>query len=535
MDLRPAMHLGGRSLLKWLNPDHDYLPTGGWLESHDTGRWWDAMLRLEHATGFVIPAEMEAAMLRNLHMLTDNPDGLLFIPPGLSFRAPRFELHSIREGLLAFSALVRYRGSTWAAQRGRRMLETIHRCLRADGTWNLDCFEYPRYADAKIDLSDPSILGDMTGSTGRCIEGLVEFYDAAGDSLALELADVMARHHLERSTMPDGSMPPHIVDPDNAGHSHSYLGTLRGLLRFGRLTRQHEYVDAVAAAYQRSVREHVITESGFTPHDLGKTRYPDEHGDPVGETASAGDVAQLALWLGIREGESDLLDDAERVLRSRLLPGQTTKQDAVANPDVPDKNIGGWGAHREPHGSKGVILDVTASVVHTLVDLYVHAVERTADGLFVNLHFDHAGAYCEASGCGHPGYLDFYSDSSLQKSPRYHDVPVSMTSTRDEEAKVCVTPGDCVNVFVRIPDWTDPKSVRASIDDAPVEPKLIGSYLFVPAAQVEAGRCIVVQHSLPRRETSETTSHGQSFGFDWRGDEIVGIQPNAEKLPFYPG
>ena len=132
MDLVPVMELGGSSLLKWLDPDHDWLPTGGWLESHDTGRWWDAVLRLEHATGFVIPPKLEAAMLRNLEMITDNPDSLPFIPPGLSYRAPRFELHSLREGLLAFSALVRYRGSVWAARRGRRMLETIRSCLRSD-------------------------------------------------------------------------------------------------------------------------------------------------------------------------------------------------------------------------------------------------------------------------------------------------------------------------------------------------------------------------------------------------------------------
>ena len=51
-------------------------------------------------------------------------------------------------------------------------------------------------------------------------------------------------------------------------------------------------------AYDGAVQDHVINESGYTPHDLGTIRYPDEHGDPIGETASAGDVAQLALWLG---------------------------------------------------------------------------------------------------------------------------------------------------------------------------------------------------------------------------------------------
>ena len=506
MNLMPVMELGGRSLLRWLDPDHGRLPTGGWLESHDTGRWWDAMLRLEHATGFVIPPDLESAMLRNLQTLTDNPDHLLFIPPGLACRAPRFELHSLRECLLAFSALVRYRGSAWAARRGRDALATIRRCLRADGSWDLDRFAYPQHAGAAVDRDSPSVLGDMTGTTGRCIEGLVEFHEATGDALALELADEMARYHLEHSTAADGSMPPALVDSGNAGHSHSYLGTLRGLWRFGRLTRQHEYVDAVQAAYDGAVQQHVIDESGFTPHDLGKTRYPDEHGDPIGETASAGDVAQLALWLGARRGDARLLDDAERILRSRLLPGQTSERDATDYPGIAEKNVGGWGAHAHPHGAKGVILDVTAAVVHTLVDLYEHAVEHTDAGWFVNLHLDR------------------------------DDEAVSVRVTRAEErAAVALTAKRPIDLFVRIPRWTQPASVHVSLDGTRIEPRLIGPFVHLPATELGTGRRAVMRYSLPMRETAEVSPAGRRFSFTWRGDQIVAMQPAPDRLPFYPG
>ena len=88
MNLKEVMELGGRHLLGWLDPDRDYLPTGSWCITHDLARLWDALLRLEDATGFVIPGHMEGAMLRNLHWLTDNPDGLLFVPPGLDWITP---------------------------------------------------------------------------------------------------------------------------------------------------------------------------------------------------------------------------------------------------------------------------------------------------------------------------------------------------------------------------------------------------------------------------------------------------------------
>ena len=87
MKLKNSMELGGEHLLGWLNPGRDYLPTGSWAITHDLARWWDAMLRLEDATGFVIPGHLEGASLRNLAWLTDNPDGLLWVPPGLNWHA----------------------------------------------------------------------------------------------------------------------------------------------------------------------------------------------------------------------------------------------------------------------------------------------------------------------------------------------------------------------------------------------------------------------------------------------------------------
>ena len=245
------------------------------------------MLRLEHATGFVIPADLEGVQLDNLQKFTDNPDGLLLIPPDLEGIDPRFELHSLREGLLAFNALVRYRNNSWAKKAGHRMLETVHRCLKPDGTWDRDKFKYHQYACLGVSDDEGEFAGDYTGSTGRFIEALVWFYEATGDSLAIDLADRLGRYHLEHTTNPDGTMRKEIIDKGNTGHTHSYLGTLRGLLLLGLLTQQREYVDTVAATYRVGVASCVVTESGWAAHDLGKVRFPDESGNRVPESASA--------------------------------------------------------------------------------------------------------------------------------------------------------------------------------------------------------------------------------------------------------
>ena len=105
MDLKPRMALAGHSLLAMLNPDAQFLPTDGFEPAHDLGRWWDAVLRLEEAIGFLIPAELEAASLRNLQQLTDNPDGILLKPGDAGINPPE-PLSRISERLAKVKAAV---------------------------------------------------------------------------------------------------------------------------------------------------------------------------------------------------------------------------------------------------------------------------------------------------------------------------------------------------------------------------------------------------------------------------------------------
>jgi len=501
MQLIESMQLAGQNLLDVLNPERDYAPTGGWLVTHDTGRWWDAMLRLEAATGFIIPAHLEGAMLANLQRFTDNPDGLLFVPPDLGWAKPNFDLHSLREGLLAFHALARYRHSRWAAQRGHRMLETLRRALQPDGTWDIAAFDYARHVDH---APSGSGMSDMTASSGRLIEALVWFYEVTGDALALELADAMASYHLAHTTTPDGPLPEAISSPANVGHSHSYLGTLRGLLLYGLLTGQRVYVERVAAAYRLAVPR-VVKESGWAAHDLGQTRFKDRLGNPVPEVACAGDAAQLALWLALRAGYGEYLDDAQRWVNARLLPSQITAADVAREGKPFEPRVMGafGGVHGLPHGGKNSTIDVTAAVLHSLVDIYTHVAVRSEVGLSIPLHFD-------------------YQDESVRVAVR-----------RDAEtATVTVQPVRRENLLLRVPGWTPPASVSVTVGGEPYTPKMVGQYVHIPADIMPA--LIVLRYALPARETVETTATGGEYHFTWRGDQIVGICPNDDYRPFYP-
>jgi len=157
VDLKRSLELAGANLMANLDPKRHYLPNWdvrpakdgtaavnpGW-PGHNLGRWWDAMMRLQEAIGYPIPAEAEAAMQQNVFRFFNNPDHLCLAPFDMEGVNPQFDLHSLREGLLALNALVQYRQNKQAAQQGHAMIESLLRLPGEDGSWKLQQCDYAR-------------------------------------------------------------------------------------------------------------------------------------------------------------------------------------------------------------------------------------------------------------------------------------------------------------------------------------------------------------------------------------------------------
>lgn len=509
-NLRGALALAGRNLIESLCPEQDYMPywsldvTGDYgarLKSqwpaHNLGRWWDAVLKLEEAIGFEIPAAAEAGMLRNLKAFFNNPDGLCLSPSDMTWAEPVFELHSLRESLFALLGRIRYRNDTWAASAARRMLGTILRALQDDGSWNLEAFEGYGRLPRSTSTFEPAKYFDPVGSHGRFIEPVIEYYELTSEGLALDIAERLVAYHYANSTSPDGTFNP----SSGAHHTHSYFNTLRGLLRYGELVREARYVERVRLTYEATVRKWV-KRSGFTAHDIRTDRR--------GETASPGDAAQIALWLS-RCGYSEYLDDAERIVRARLLPSQITESPTLRadGPEAEDafrnltyRAVGAFGGmHYEPHAGKHSVTDVTGAGVHTLVDLYRNCVIRTPLGIVVNFHFDHDGPL------------------AVVKTKRS-----GSRNTTTVQSKV---PG---NVGIRLPRWTPRTSIRAMHNGNLTTGIRVGALLVIPSV---ANDRVAVSFDLPEDRMVETTD-GVNYEFTWRGDSVVAITPQSSFLPFYP-
>jgi hypothetical protein len=497
--------------LAWLNPGQQFLPTGGYEIAHDTGRWWDAMLRHEGATGTRIPAAIEEAMMKNLQTLTDNPAALLMNTARLPGPVEKIKVnpHNLRETMLTYNALASFRKSEWAVQQGRKLVEVMGSLLQPDG--QMDYEKLATLAGGPL-ATDPlmtqhSPAGEWfnaTATTGRAIEPLVLFYQTTGHAPAMELAKRLAEVHLRRTIDPTGKIRAELRDPSHVGHTHSYCGTLRGLLRYGLVSGEKQYIDAVASTYRNGLWGTSISHSGWTPHDQGKIRFRNKDGDPVGEHASCGDIAQIALWLALHAGQTDLLDDAERLIRARLLPSQIVDE---KNP----RRDGAWGVYSHPFGY-GAILDVFAAVLHSLADFHLQSVSTLGIGSkvpSVHLHFD--------------------ADTAA----------FAVQAKREDEASLTVTPkqfspklaDEEVSLRIRVPSWASREKVRLEMAGKPLPLRWESSYLLVLTKEFKARVPITLRYDLPPRQTVEEmpVSHHR-FNLTWKGDEVVSCDP---KVPIY--
>ncbi len=164
--------------------------------------------------------------------------------------------------------------------------------------------------------------------------------------------------------------------------------------------------------------------------------------------------------------------------------------------------LGAFGSmHRHPHGGTLPTTDITAACLHTLCDVYRHVAEQTAAGTRINFHLD------------------------------YEDERVRVTTRRREKGCLEVLLKEAAPLFIRVPGWAPAGSVAVKAGGQPARFDRTGCFLF--AGEAKAGAAIQMEYDLPARTISETTD-GVEYRIEWRGDDVTGITPNTDFLPFYP-
>ena len=499
MNVEDRLLLSGGNLLGCLSRDDGCLPYWQmavdeelramyqfrpWCTGHNIGRWWNTMLRLERATGFEIPAEMEAAMLENSWRMADNASGIFL--EDVDPRDPAtWYIHSYRETMLSYGLLVECRGSDRAGECGRRAVEGMRHASR-------DLTEWRFSFDGGPALAKHGNSAAPAYTHGRAIEGLLCFHAATGEPAALEEAERLADFHFQYLLNEDGSLA------EGCGHhTHSYLNTLRGLLMLAVLQGSRQRQELIYRTYREAVSG-TITRSGFVTHDIG-----DRSG---GDIASAGDIAHIALLLWDLFADPGLLDDAERIARARLFPAQVREPVPIRPAEAGDSRdcyrdlaarfVGAIGGSVGHVSGQTCVTDFTAAALHSLIELWTRTVDVEEEIVRVNFHFDRELPQVEVR-----------------------------AERRESTARVTVVNRTGKELRLRLPGWAELGSCSLTVDGLPVEATVANGFLVV--AQKEAATTSELRFALPEYEEEEL-SRDESAGeeavtFRWRGDEIAGV------------
>ncbi|MDA0748537.1 MAG: hypothetical protein O2954_18615 [bacterium] len=452
------------------------------------------MLRLQACTGSDIPPDIEAAMLENTWRLCDNPTGILLEDPDPT-EVGTWYIHSYRETMLALGLLVAYRGSEKAHRQGLRAIAQMRKASQNLMQWELS------NCDPRLENLTPTRRGgDPVYTHGRAIEGLLCFHEATGAPEALEEVERLAEFHFQHTVNPDGSLATGC-----GHHTHSYLNTIRGLLMLASFHRQEDRLETILATYKNAISR-MVSCSGFVTHDIG-ARFE-------GDIASTGDIAHIAVLLWNHFKDPQLLDDAERLVRCRLIPVQvceamplkprkTEQRDCFHN--LPERFVGAIGGSGHLRGQI-CVTDYTAASLHSLVELYERTVDITDDYVRVNFHFD------------------------------YNRSGVHITSVRDgTAARLIIRKETGKAVFVRIPAWAPESSLRIFVNDKPQEVRVQEGFASIPGGVLATQ--IQLHYSLPEYTTQETWrdefATQEFIRFTWRGDQILEADPDGPYLaPF---
>ena len=508
-DIREAIRLGCRTMSSVFNADDNNIPFFGSLvrpdpslsfspvhsEAHVPGRHLNALLNAEDAAGIHIEEDAVDSHAHAAFLSYSGPVPLPLNRSDVAGPLVNFVPHNVREGFHALFALAKYRDSTKARRLAEASIAAIFELWDPDRGWDRERLE--RVHCISFQESPTFVTG-----LGRARGPLVKYYRSTGSGPALELAVVLKNKAVDVFFTEDGS-----YDRRTFGHhTHSTTCVMSSLAQLADLTSDAGLIRRVKAFYDRGLWD-IRDELGWVIESSGPDADPDR-----GEVNNTGDIVETALILG-RWGFPEYYQDAERIVRSHLLPSQLRDVAFIADPSNPDnedskrdiagRHLGAFGFPapygHEPIGAARVSfnMDIVGGAVGSLCEVYREATRFDQAGHWVNLIFDHETAAIEV------------------ESPYTHP-NLAIRIKR---------PGP---LFVRLPTWVNHKST--AIRGAAEAPRYTNGYLFI--ARPPVNRTLYFEFPLPEQEV--TLAHRtRQIRVQLRGDQVIAMDNFGADLTFF--
>lgn len=507
-DLRDAIRLGCRTMQSVFNRDDHDVPffvsrvyPEAWLsfswahsESHVPGRHLNALLNAEDALGLLID---EAAIEKHAQAAFFSYGGAVPLPLNrqeLGGPLINFMAHNVREGFHALYALTQFRQSRQAQQVAEASIATILQLWEPMQGWDRNRLE----GELGLKLIDSTFIVGLA----RALGPLVKYYRATGYGPALTLALKLKEKIVNEFFKEDGA-----YDRETFGtHTHSTTCVMSSLAQLADLTADAPLMNRVRAFYDNGLWQ-IRDALGWVVEMSGDEADPDK-----GECNNTGDIVETALILG-RWGYPEYYHDAERIVRSHLLPAQLRDTAFIREPpnpnhedgkhDMANRHLGAFGFPapygHEPVGANNVSfnMDIVGGAVASLCEVYRAVTRFDQAGHWVNLLFDHETAAIQI------------------ESPYTH--PALRVRLKRPGA-----------LFVRIPPWVQADLIK--LDGVPGAPSVSNNYLVI--AQPPVNCWITIAFPLVAEEIT-LTHRTRQIRARLRGDEVVAMDNFGADLTFF--
>ncbi len=514
-DIADAIRLGCRSMHRAFNAQDGEIPffgarvrplaeLSGSNESHIPGRHLNALLEAEdvldlplaedcidkHARAAFFSYSHAPLPLHRVHQ-TQRGEG---IPNELAD-------HDLREGFHALYALAKYRYSDRAQELAAASIDTICTYWIPDEEWQVDRI------GRELAITFQDGYQTFIQRLARAIGPLVKYYRATGHGPALKLAIALKEKALREFFLPDGSFTPERF----GSHAHSTTCVLSSLAQLADLLQDAPLMQRVKIFYDNGLWD--------IRDQIGWSIEVAERGTNClrGEANNTGDILETALILG-QWGYTEYYADAERILRSHLLPSQLRDISFIVEPDNPsnldgrrnvaDRLRGAFGFPaqygHEPVGiwtsdkpRIGFNLDIVGGAVASLCAAYRHVSRFDASGHWVNLLFDQQTNAIEIQS----PYTHPHLALRLKKNGPLH---------------------------LRLPPWVRPEQVK--VDGPAGIPLHANGYLIFATPAIN--RWLRFDFALPVRDET-LTWRDQAIRARFRGDEVIAMENFAQDLTFF--
>jgi hypothetical protein len=351
---------------------------------------------------------------------------------------------------------------------------------------------------------------------GGFIVPLLDYHRLSGNQRALDLALRLANFIVTHQ---------HAGRPDEAGsvlaiaNVHGALFSISGVVAAVEYGGKKEHLDWARQLYIYA-RDHLASTYGWVAEH--ETADPKRY--PKGATMSTEgcaivDMVHLATRLAAA-GYPDCWNVVERYLRNYLTAGQlndTTRLGAdvapatsgcATNDHMPGRAAGafvGWGGPADLFNATGRHGAMIQNCCGSHYPFGLHLVHRnlvtsTGDATRLNLLVSHDTAQCRVT-------------SSLPGQGR---VRVEMKA-----------PGD---LWIRLPDWTEQRTVKVSLGGRTMSPEFRDG--FVGVRHLRPTDAVQLEFPL-RRQRRRESFMGHTVDAEWLGDSVVSISPEGSLIPLF--